>query len=326
MASLDRRLPLRLLMLGAALSVLAAACASEQIRAVREFNEGAKPVQIACLDVNKDGAVNAGDADRAALPDVTGDGAVTEAETSLVSQVEFTLPEGPVECDEGGGGPKPDWQVSEPPALDCAASERGVLLLAVGGGAVDLETLDNAAGARWMVEHLSSDVDVPAQIASVAPGLNATKDPQPDAERWAFAFLSQRLMEQPCLQVVILGHSHGGVLATATAARLEEAGLTDQILLTVLIDRATVLYAGDKESIPQSSPVFNVYLVPPEDPVRGTPLDQANVENFDAAGLEAPEHGEQGGALKPVNHTTIDNSEQVLEEVRARVLAALAGE
>jgi len=325
MAISDRpRRPLWPALALAALVLLAGACASEQIRAVREFNEEAELVQIACLDTNRDGVVNAADADPAALPDVTGDGEVTESDVALVNQVEFTLPGGPLQDCDGGRGPEPDWQVSTPPALDCAAGQRGVLLLAVGGGAVDLETLDNAAGARWMVEQLSSDLDVPAQIASVAPGLNDTKDPQPDAERWAFAYLSQRLAEAPCLQLVIVGHSHGGVLATATVARLEQAGLTDQILLTVLIDRVTVLYAGDKESIPQSSPVFNVYLPPAGEEIRGAVIEQPNVENWDASGLQAPERGEQGGPLKPATHTTIDNSEQVLVEVRARVEAALA--
>jgi hypothetical protein len=104
---------------------------------------------------------------------------------------------------------------------------------------------------------------------------------------------------------------------------LEEAGLADQILLTVLIDRVTELYAGDKESIPQSSPVFNVYLPPAGEEIRGAVIDQANVENFDASGLQAPEQGEGGGPLAPITHTTIDNSRDVLNEVRARVEAAV---
>ncbi len=313
---------LRLLLI-AALALLGAACASEQLRAVQRFNDQAELVQIACLDTNGDGAVAAGDADPNALPDITGDGAVSESDLALVREVEFALPNGrPADCQDGRG-PDPDWQVSPPPGLDCATDQRGVVLLAAGGGAVNLEVLDNAAGARWMVEELSGKLDVPTQIASVAPGLNGTSAAQPDAERWAFVYLAQRLREQPCLKAVILGHSHGGALATATAARLEEAGLGSQILLTVLIDRATNFYEGDTASIPQSSPVFNVYLPPVGQLVAGAGIDQANVENFDASGVQAPEHGEEGGMLGPPNHTTIDNSEDVLREVEKRVLAAV---
>ena len=315
--------PFRALLLVAALALLAAACASEQIRAVRRFNDQAGLVQLACLDVNGDGVVDGNDADPNLLPDITGDGTVNESDLALVREVQFALPNGrPPGC-AGGRGPNPDAQVSAPPDLDCAAGERGVLLLAVGGGAVDLSRLDNAAGARWMVEELSGALDVPTQISSVAPGLDATSQPQPDAERWTFVFLSQRLREQPCLTAVILGHSHGGALATATASRLEEAGLGGQILLTVLIDRVTTLYAGDTTSIPQSSPVFNVYLPSPGQEIVGVAIDQPNVENFDASGLRAPVRGEEGGGLAPASHTTIDNSEDVLREVEARVKAAL---
>jgi hypothetical protein len=321
---MSSRCPLHALLLAGALALLAAACSSAQLRAVQRFNDQADLVQLACLDVNADGLVDANDADPATLPDITGDGAVTESDLALVREAQIALPGGrPPEC-AGGHGPNPDWQVSAPPDLDCAAGERGLLLLAVGGGAVDLSTLNDAAGARWMVEELSGAVDVPTQIASVAPGLYGTGEPQPDAERWAFAFLSQRLQEQPCLKAVILGHSHGGTLATATAARLEEAGLGGQVLLTVLIDRVTNLYAGDTVSIPQSSPVFNVYLPAPGQDIEGGAIDQPNVENFDASGLKAPEHGEKGGALKPATHTTIDNSPDALREVAARVVLALA--
>ncbi len=298
---------------------------SEQIRAVQRLDDLAHLVQLACLDTNGDGTIDGGDTDPNALSDITGDGMVNEGDLALVRELQFTLPNGKPQGCVNGRGPGPDWQVSKPPDLNCAAGERGVLLLGVGGGAVDLAMPHNAAGARWMVEELSGKLGVPAQVASVAPGLVGTSQPQPDAEHWAFLFLSQRLREQPCLKTVILGHSHGGVLATATAARLEEAGLGRQILLTVLIDRVTYLYGGDTTSLPQSSPVFNVYLPVPGQEIAGAVIDQPNVENFDASGLQAPEQGDQGGELKPANHTTIDNSPDVLREVEQRVETALRG-
>ncbi len=306
-----------------AFALVLAACQSEQLKAVQRFIDQADLVQIACLDANGDGVVDSADAGSPGLPDITGDGAVDEHDLAVVRSVQLSLPNGRPDC-SNGKGPDPDWQISAPPELNCDdPNAKGVLLLAVGGGAVDLALLGNAAGARWMVEETSVVLNMPKQIASVAPGLNGTGQPQPDAETFAFEFLSQRLTEQPCLKVVLLGHSHGGTLVTAVASRLEAAGQGGQILLTVLIDRVTWVYAGDTTSLPQSSPVFNVYLPAPGQENAGHEIDQPNVENFDASGLKAPEHGEEGGALKAVNHTTIDNSEDVLKQVELAVVKAL---
>jgi hypothetical protein len=300
----------------AGVALLAISCAPEQLRSVERFNEQAGLLQVACLDVNDDGKVDSGDADPALLPDVTGDGRTDEEDTAIVENLALGLPSGrPVGCDEGRG-PDADWQISEPPELDCLDPEaKGVLLLAMGGGAANLRTLDNAAGARWMVEELSGELDMPKQIASVAPGLNGTANPQPDSEEWTFSVLSQELQARPCMKVMLLGHSHGGALATSVAARLEEAGLAEQILLTVLVDRVTELYGGNSTSLPQSSLVFNIYLQPKPGEVVGRAIDQENVENLDASGLLGPERGEEGGDLTPVTHTTIDNSEDVWERV-----------
>jgi hypothetical protein len=318
------RIRLAVLLLLGGLVWLGIACGSEQIRAVRKFNEEASLIQIACLDVNHDGVVDGADADPTALPDLTGDGAVLEDDLALLGEVQFTLGDDrPADC-QGGRGSHADWQTSAPPDLNCEGGQRGLLLLAVGGGAANLAELDNAAGTRWMVEELSDDLGVPVQIASVAPWFTGTSAPQPNAERWASVVLAQRAREQPCLQMVLLGHSHGGALATAVASRLEEAGLGSQILMTVLVDRTIYLYGGDTTSLPQSSPVFNVYLGTSAEATAGKSIDQPNVENWDASGVEAPERGEEGGALRPANHTTVDNSEEVLEQVRARLLVALA--
>jgi hypothetical protein len=296
---------------------LGVACEAEQLRAVKRFNEEAEPIQVACLDFNGDRAVNADDADPSTLVDITGDGEVNDADVSLLRSVDFGLPNGRPEC-EGAEGAETDWQVSEPPELDCGAGDRGVLLLAIGGGAVDLKDPESAAGVRWMVEEIASDLDVPTQMASIAPSLGSTAEPQPYAEQWTAAFVSQRLREQPCLKVSMFGHSLGGSTATAVAADLEAQGFADQILLTGLIDRVTVGHSGS-QSIPQSSPVFNAWLPAPDRGVAGHEIEQANVENFSVEGLEAPEDGEEGGEMVPITHTNIDNSEDVLRELKNRI-------
>ena len=47
----------------------------------------------------------------------------------------------------------------------------------------------------------------------------------------------------------------------------------------------------------------------------GAPRDAPYAENWDASGEKGPENGDQGGPLKPVNHTTIDNSESVKQRI-----------
>lgn len=305
------------------LALLFAACYSDpsQLPAVRELVARSRLVRIACLDANGDGHVDASDADPALVTDLTGDGMVDDADLELVRSAELALPAGkPPEC--GSGQPAPDWQVSPPAAVDCARGRGGLIVIGVGGGAVELRNPAAAAGARWMLGELGeelSDRDVPHQLISVAPGLNGTEQPQPDAERWAAAYLELQLRRAPCLRAVLLGHSHGGVLVTAVAARLEQAGLGDRVLLAVLIDRAAVLYAGDTQSVPQAIPVLNVYQTN-DGMLRGAPIEQANVENWDASGEKGPANGDRGGRRKPVNHTTIDNSRAVLDAVTERVL------
>ena len=302
--------------------LLACHSAPSQLPAVERLVARSRLVRIACLDSNGDGWVDAADAG-AGLQDITGDGAVDDGDREVLRRVSLRLPAGrPPEC--AGGHPAPDWQASPPADADCARGESGLLVLGVGGGAVELSNTKAAAGMRWMLEEIGDDLSargVPHQLLSVAPGLGGTEQPQPDAETWASTYLSAELARRPCLRAVLIGHSHGGVVVTAVASRLEQAGLDDRVLLAVPVDRVTVLYAGDSASMPQTVRVFNVYqtndgLLP------GAPIEQANVDNWDASRVRAPADGERGGRLRSVNHTTIDNSEAVLGKIRERIVPA----
>jgi hypothetical protein len=300
------------------------ACArSKQLQAVKEFNEEAPLVRIACLDLNDDGRIDAVDADPTKLPDLTGDGKVDGDDAALVSELSLPLPEGrPDNCNKM---PEPDWQVTSPPAPTCAPGEAHVLVMGVGGGVAELAEIEHAAGARWMVTQLGNLLDavaVPKQLASVAPAVHVTDVPHATSEAWSVAFISFRLNQDPCLYVTLLGHSHGGAWATAVASRLEEGGFGQRILLTALIDRVTYLYSGDTASIPQTSPVLNIYLANGEALV-GQAFNQPNVENWDATDVMAPAEGEEGGPLEPARHTTIDNSDVVLQAIGLRMLGAL---
>jgi hypothetical protein len=292
-----------------------------QIRAVQTLDDHSERIHIACLDVNGDGRIDAADASPSKLADITGDGKVDESDLKVVRAVDLAVSERPADCGSLKGT---DWQITPPGQVDCAAGKGGYIVYGVGGGAVDLNNDTNAAGVRWMLVEIGKLFDslkLPHQLISLAPGLVGTANPQPDAETWAATYLSEQLAARPCLRLIMIGHSHGAVNVTAVASRLEQKGLANQIVLSALIDRVTYLYGGDTASIPQSSPVFNIFLANGEINV-GKTIDQPNVENWNATGQLAPQHGEKGGPLKPATHTTIDNARAVLDAIVARILAS----
>jgi hypothetical protein len=304
--------------------VLGAAATPTEVSAVESFQQNSELIRIACLDVNSDGQLNASDAVQSRASDITGDGKVDESDLSVIRQTNLTVPGGrPKDC---GSRHPTDWEVGPPAAIDCSVGRGGFIILGIGGGGVDLSTSTDAAGVRWMQVEISkvlTALAVPNQLISVSPGLAGTEAPQPDAETWTATYVEQQLEAYPCLRVILLGHSHGGTGVTAIASRLENAGFAKQIGLSVLIDRVTVLYAGDTTSIPQSSLVFNIYLSTDEE-IKGHEIDQPNVENWNATHTLAPEHGEQGGALMPVTHTTVDNSLAALDQIVVRILPLIA--
>ncbi len=312
------RLPAPLLLLAPLL--VACSSAPSQLSAVEGLMAGSRLLRIACLDANNDGRVDAADAETGTLPDITGDGVSDEADLEVLRTTNLVLSQGkPVGCD---GQPAPDWQVSSPAPLDCRDGDGALVILGVGGGAVELSNPSAAAGVRWMLAEIGGDLStkgIPHQLVSVAPGLNGTEHPQPDAETWAAAYLAAELVRLPCLRAVLLGHSHGGALVSAVAARLEVAGLGDRILLTVLVDRVTALYAGDSSSLPRAVPVLNIYQTN-DALLRGAALDQPNVQNWDASGSKGPANGERGGRLTGMNHTNIDNSQAVMDKIARRIV------
>ena len=315
-------------MLGVSLLMLVlAGCyrAPSQLPAVERLVGRSTLVRIACLDANGDGRIDGGDA--RGVHDITGDGAIDGADRAVIEELNISLPNGrPAACEDEQ--PAPDWQVSWPADVDCAGGRGGLFVLAVGGGAVELDQLDKAAGVRWMMSEIGVmlyERGIPHQLASVAPGLGGTEHPNADAEAWAAAYMKAQLRLAPCLRIVLLGHSHGGASVTALAAALEEAGLGDKVLVTIPIDRVAALYGGNREAMPQDVPVFNVYQQS-EGPFTGRAINQPNVENWDASEEQGPANGQEGGRLTDLNHLNIDNSEAILERIRDRVLWAACAE
>ena len=312
--------------IGAAVGQFGHVCISIQGPIVKTYIERSQLVRIACLDVNNDGSVDIADADPQELVDITGDGAVDGADLEVIQGTDISLPGGkPAAC--ASGQPIPDWQISPPAAVDCMAGERAVLVLGAAGGGFDpnngLDGTSIAVGIRWMQVNIEEALDsqgIPAQLASLTPGLGSAGQPALDAEAWARTYLAAELARTPCLEVVMIGHSYGAMLVKAVAERLEEAGLSDRILLTILVDPIPFLYQGTVVAMPQVSPVFNVYQTNDTFFPHWHPVDQPNVENWNASGEFAPKDGDRGGPLMPVIHTTMDNAQGVSDRINSEVI------
>ncbi|MEX2227295.1 MAG: hypothetical protein WEB52_12690 [Dehalococcoidia bacterium] len=296
-------------------------------------DEAVAAVHVPCLDSNQDLALSAEDFGQPLAGgaesdgdgiDFNADGTVDDADAAFLD-VDLQVAPGsdPAAC---GDAPLEYLVASDTvPAITCDDGARAIVIVGVAGGVVDLRNAENAAGVRWMTNALIDELDerdyqTLALIAGPGlPGIDAQLNS--GMETWIAHSLQTVLDQYPCAQAVLLGHSHGAITTDVVASRLEEA-YGNRILLVVSNDRIEGLYMGDTQSRPQSVPVFNIFETNDSD-ATGASFDAPNVENWDASGEQAPEHGEDGGASKPVNHTTIDNSAGVRDRIIDEVVERL---
>lgn len=283
--------------------------------------------QLACLDVNGDKVLNAADAaDLGDVPDFNGDGDRDADDAAFLKDIEIPLdPAGSDLVCGDDAGDAPEYLVAhgffDPSDVSCDGDRQAVLVLGIGGGVVNLKDASDAAGVRDIVDDLLGeydDRDVQTIAVIAGPAIVGARNGHGGMEDWLTHAVQVYLDRYPCLEVVIVGHSHGAVTGDVIAARLE-GEYADRFIAVVDLDRVVALYTGDTVSRPTQVPVFNVYET--NDPVlSGSPYESPNAENYDASGEEGPAGGQDGGALEPVNHTTIDNSKAVRERIVAEVL------
>ena len=289
---------------------------------------------IPCLDTNQDFIVSADDAGQplqggggsdSGGMDLNADGAVDDGDAAFLN---VDLPVAPG-FDYGSCGDMPIEYIvgsDDVPAIACDDGAKAMIVVAVGGGVVDLRKADDAAGVRWMTNALLAELenrDYQTLAVVSGPGMPGIDAPlNSGMETWVTNSVRTLLDQYPCAQALLMGHSQGAVTVDVAAARLE-AEYGDRIVLAVSNDRIDALYMGDTQSRPQAVPVFNIYET--NDPeLSGAPYDAANVENWDASGEEAPRDGEEGGPSESVNHTTIDNSPGVRDRIIAEVVERLS--
>jgi hypothetical protein len=278
--------------------------------------------QVACLDVNGDDRVNDQDAvDPSKLPDFNADDERDEQDAEFLRGVDIALQPGA--CGEDAPD-EPEYAVTHgyfsPAEVSCGEGDAPVLLLGIGGGDVNIKEKADAAGVRKTIDALQKaydDEDVETLAVLAGPAVHGALNVHTAMEDWLTNAVGVYLERYPCLRVVIVGHSHGATTGDVVAARLEDA-YGGRFVLVVDIDRVEELYSGDTQLRPDVAPVLNIYT---DDPIFGAdPYESPNVENFDASGELAPEDGDRGGDLKPVNHTTVDNSESVRDRIVQEVL------
>ena len=310
------RLPAVLLL---ALAALTVACntsgLSNQPRAT--FSE------LACLDKNGDHRLNELDAaNLSAVPDFNGDRKHDANDAAFFKGIDIPL-DPTAEADVCGKTSEigPEYLVAhgyfEPANVSCEGGAQPVLLVGVGGGIKDLKEKSQAAGIRSIIDGLQKSYDARKidTIAVIAgPAMVGAAQPNVAMEQWMTNAVRTYLDRYPCIRAVLVGHSHGGITVDVVAAALE-GQYAARFIDIVELDRSEFAYSGDVQSKPQQAHVFSIFESN-SDVLSGVPyLNAPNADVWDASHELGPEKGDKGGALKQVNHTTIDNSTAVKQRI-----------
>jgi hypothetical protein len=274
--------------------------------------------QIACLDTNNDNQLNDQDvADASKAPDFNGDRKHDQDDAAFLQGIDIPLdPKRDKSHCKSTAGNAPEYEVAHgylsPSDVSCDNGKKAVLVVGVGGGVVNLKDSNDAAGVRDIVDGVLKaykDKDVQTIAVIAGPAAVGASQLHGGMEQWLTHAVQVYLDRYPCMRVLIMGHSHGAVTADVVSAHLE-AKYADRFIEDIDIDRVTALYTGETSSRPAQVHVFNIYET--NDPaLKGSPYNSQNAENWDASGIQAPENGDHGGKLKPVDHTTIDNAKDV---------------
>jgi hypothetical protein len=315
--------PFWLLLTVAACGIAALACNTSGLSEAPRATFG----QIQCMDVNGDNHVNADDAsDPSKLPDWNADRDRDEFDASFLKGVDIELDPN---RDKSACTQK-DKRSSEylvahgyfsSSDVSCSGGESPVLLVGVGGGSVNLREHDDAAGVREMISKIQtaySDRGTDTVGVIAGPAIGGAVNGHAAMEQWLTHAVQTYFDRYPCIKAVLVGHSHGAVTTDVVSAHLE-GKYADRFIEVIDVDRVEALYTGDTTSRPSVVPVFNVFEQ--NDPrFKIAPFDAPNVKNWDATDQKAPENGQDGGPMKPVNHTTIDNSESVTKQIVDEVM------
>ena len=208
-----------------------------------------------------------------------------------------------------------------PSAASCELIPVKIVLAASAGSDLLQPREGESLGLIDIAKRMRTELDAAGANTSIMVAMSAifgAEMPQTSMERWVAARVRETLTSIPCSRAVIIGHSHGGVTATAAAIALEEE-FADRVLV-VLIDRSAALYDRVATEMPQQARVLNFFQL--NEGWHGVPIDQPNVENIDESDERAPiAPSDGGGAPAIVSHKTLDDAPAVQQQVVERAVA-----
>jgi pimeloyl-ACP methyl ester carboxylesterase len=216
-------------------------------------------------------------------------------------------------------GQRREWFVADsdiPPACT-PATPAPLLVVAIGGGGTQL--LDRNEGVSVGLIDIVNGVRAQAAAAGVSTGvilmtsaIESADLPQTRMEQWLAADLRRRIDATPCLRVVLIGHSHGAVLATSVMAALEDR--YGDRMYGVLLDRSLLYYDRQAMELPQRAPLLNIFQL--NEGWHGEPINSPNAINLDASAEVAPREPRDGPLpMVAVAHSTLDDSTGVQREI-----------
>ena len=262
---------------------------------------------ISCLDTNRDGQIDGADGE-------------------TLEGLHIPLVEGKACVDPAHHR---DFYVGDPSDADgyrCDAPRPPVVIVAIGSALTDLydTTVGESLGVLDIVNALQARV-TSAGIASTpilsGSAISSADAPQTSMEQWLTLDLERRMSEMPCLRMVLIGHSHGGVAVTSIGAALEQC--FPGRMFGAVIDRTIALYDRDAEELPVAMPVLNLFQL--NEGWHGVALNLPNVTNVDESNERAPvAPSDGGGGLALVSHKTLDDAVAVRQRVVDGVMAWLA--
>lgn len=215
-----------------------------------------------------------------------------------------------------------EWFVGESEPASCDDPDaRLVLVVAVGGGGTDLLDRNQGVSAGLIdivnaIRRQGDDMGLVTSVILATAAIDAADSPQARMEEWVAADLARRLTATPCLRVIVIGHSHGAVVVTTVAARLElEYG---ERVFGVLLDRSLLYYDHMTDELPVIAPILNVFQE--NDGWHGEALASPNAVDLDVSGEQAPREPREGPLpIVQVAHSTLDDSPAVQQVILDRV-------
>ncbi|HYM14558.1 MAG TPA: hypothetical protein VEZ14_03290 [Dehalococcoidia bacterium] len=277
-------------------------------------------VRVDCLDRNRDGTVTVADLDPSRVPDLNLDGRVDLYDVAMLWSIQIPLKSHPCL------GQDVQFLIAPPhPATPVCGGTPFAVIVAITGATngQGLELASTGAGVRSIVNRILTALNArgwQTEAILATPDISGAKNPNSAAESWLDAVLAGIIHDYPCARLALIGHSFGGVTATAVSAALERQGHAANVRFLGLIDRVTLEYLGDGRSLPAHPVILNVFQQneqPHSGAPNGAPLAPlaANATDWDVSHLKQP----------PLLHVTIENDPDVDACIASSALLTLEG-